>query len=59
MISALDRTGRVDDLAADLHISANTVKTHLRRIYRKLGATNRQEALGIARLHGLLLPSDD
>lgn len=54
MIEALDRTGRVDELAAELHVSANTVKTHLRRIYRKLGATNRQEALGIARLHGLL-----
>ncbi|MCU1412182.1 MAG: maltotriose-and DNA-dependent transcriptional regulator MalT [Rhodoglobus sp.] len=58
MIAALDRTGRVDELAADLHVSANTVKTHLRRIYRKLGATNRQEALGIARLHGLLQSPD-
>ena len=58
MVEALDRTGRVDELAAELHISANTVKTHLRRIYRKLGASNRQEALGIARLHGLLRSSD-
>ncbi|HTN55627.1 MAG TPA: helix-turn-helix transcriptional regulator, partial [Microbacterium sp.] len=33
------------DLAAALVISPNTVKTQLRSAYRKLGVTNRAEAL--------------
>ena len=32
-------------MAATLYISRNTVKTHLRSIYQKLGVTSRQEAL--------------
>jgi DNA-binding CsgD family transcriptional regulator len=41
----------VSQIAADLYISANTVKTHVRSIYRKLSATNRKEA--IRRVHEL------
>jgi DNA-binding NarL/FixJ family response regulator len=41
----------VGQIAADLYISANTVKTHVRSIYRKLSATNRKEA--IRRVHEL------
>src|SRR5690606_27858380 len=41
----------VGQIAADLYISANTVKTHVRSIYRKLSATNRKEAL--ERVHEL------
>jgi LuxR family transcriptional regulator, maltose regulon positive regulatory protein len=32
-------------MAATLYISVNTVKTHLRSIYRKLGASSRPEAI--------------
>ncbi|MCU1546384.1 MAG: DNA-binding response regulator [Homoserinimonas sp.] len=39
----LDKT--VSQIAAELFISANTVKTHLRSIYRKLDASNRKEAI--------------
>jgi LuxR family maltose regulon positive regulatory protein len=37
-----------------LFLSANTVKTHLRAIYRKLGAHSRDEAVSRARALDLL-----
>ncbi|MFE4544576.1 LuxR C-terminal-related transcriptional regulator [Arthrobacter sp. NPDC056727] len=40
-------------IAAKLHLSENTVKFHLRNIYRKLGATSRSEAIAMAHSHGL------
>jgi len=33
------------EIAERLYISLNTLKTHLRTIYSKLGATNRREAI--------------
>lgn len=41
----------VGQIAAELFISTNTVKTHVRSIYRKLSATSRKEA--IRRVHEL------
>ncbi|MEW2168285.1 helix-turn-helix transcriptional regulator, partial [Streptomyces sp. NPDC007084] len=38
-----------DEIAADLHLSVNTVKTHLKSVYRKLAATRRSEAVRRAR----------
>jgi len=32
-------------MAATLYVSRNTVKTHLRSIYQKLGVTSRSEAI--------------
>jgi LuxR family maltose regulon positive regulatory protein len=37
------------EIATEMYISVNTVKTHLRNIYRKLSATHRNEAVRRAR----------
>jgi LuxR family maltose regulon positive regulatory protein len=42
------------EIAAELHISANTVRTHIKRIYSKLDAHNRYEAVERAKQLGLL-----
>ena len=42
------------ELAAEMYLSVNTVKTHLRSIYRKLSATHRSEAVRRARQLGLI-----
>ncbi len=49
----LDKT--VNQIAAELFISTNTVKTHVRSIYRKLGASNRKDAVRRVRELGLHL----
>lgn len=42
------------DIAAELFVSLNTVKTHCRAIYRKLAVTDRKAAVQAARDAGLL-----
>ena len=42
------------EIAAHLYVSVNTLKSHLRHIYAKLTATNRDEAVTRARSLGLL-----
>ncbi len=42
------------EIAARLHVSPNTVKTHVARLFDKLGARRRTEALRKARELGLL-----
>jgi LuxR family maltose regulon positive regulatory protein len=44
----------LDEIAADLALSLNTVKTHLRSIYTKLGVGSRRMAVSAAEQYGLL-----
>ena len=37
---------KAGEIASDLYVSVNTVKAHLRSMYRKLGVSNRREAVG-------------
>ncbi len=42
------------EIAAAMYVSLNTVKTHTKAVYRKLGAASRSGAVQTARYHGLL-----
>jgi len=44
------------EIARELYVSVNTVRTHMRHVYDKLGAHRRLEALDRARALGLLAP---
>jgi LuxR family transcriptional regulator, maltose regulon positive regulatory protein len=47
----------VPEIAGQLYLSVNTVKTHMRNLYGKLGVHHRHEAVERARALGLLAPS--
>ena len=44
----------LDEIATDLTVSVNTVKSHVRSIYTKLGVSSRRTAVLSAHEHGLL-----
>ena len=45
------------EIARELSVSLNTVRTHMRHIFAKLGAHRRTDAVARARALGLLAPS--
>lgn len=55
-VLALVARGRTNrEIARELYLSVDTVKTHLQRLYRKLDVTNRTQAALAADRHGLRL----
>jgi LuxR family maltose regulon positive regulatory protein len=45
------------EIAAELYVSVNTVRTHMRHLYAKLGTHRRTDTVARARALGLLAPS--
>ena len=44
------------EIAGELSVSHNTVRTHMRHLYAKLGTHRRAETVALARDLGLLAP---
>ena len=45
------------EIAGELYLSVNTIRTHQRHLFQKLGARSRTQAVAQARALGLLAPS--
>jgi LuxR family maltose regulon positive regulatory protein len=54
LLTELPSMRTAEEIAATMQLSVNTVKTHIRGIYRKLEVTNRRDAVVTARRRGLL-----
>jgi LuxR family maltose regulon positive regulatory protein len=54
LLAELPSMRTTEEIAQTLFVSVNTVKTHLRGIYRKLGVRQRRDAISVARERGLL-----
>ena len=54
LLAVLPSRAKNVEIAESMGVSINTVKTRLRRLYAKLGANNRDEAIERARSRGLL-----
>lgn len=54
LLTELPSMRTTEQIADSLFVSVNTVKTHLRGIYRKLGVNHRRDAVVAARRRGLL-----
>lgn len=55
VLQCLSRGAGNKDIAAELFISENTVKVHLRNIYTKLGVSSRTEAATVALQQGVIV----
>ena len=57
VLAALARGLTYDQVGMVLDVSGNTVRTHIRKLYQKLGAASRTEAVLAAMERGVLRPS--
>jgi LuxR family transcriptional regulator, maltose regulon positive regulatory protein len=58
ILALLASGGTNKEIAANLFVTSNTVKSHLASLYRKLGVDNRRAALAAARSYGLVRQRD-
>lgn len=54
ILGLLQGSMNLSEIASELHLSRNTVKTHAQAVYRKLGASSRSQAVGLARQRALI-----
>ena len=54
VLRLLDSDRTFAEIAAELYVSRDTVKSHARRLYRRLGERTREGAVAVARERGLL-----
>ena len=54
VLRMMQGTLSLQEISTELYLSANTVKTHARAAYRKLGAHSRAEAVRLARLQSVI-----
>jgi len=59
VLAELANDATLATIAKRLSVSANTLKSQLRAIYRKLGVSGRDEAVAVARRRGLLHPGHE
>jgi LuxR family transcriptional regulator, transcriptional regulator of spore coat protein len=53
VLAELSKGDTLEEIARRLFVSRNTVKTQVRAVYRKVGATSRTEAVAWAKAAGL------
>jgi LuxR family transcriptional regulator, maltose regulon positive regulatory protein len=54
VVGLLDRALSTSQMGRSLYVSPNTIRTHLKSIYRKLGVSSRKEAVEQAHTTGLI-----
>jgi LuxR family maltose regulon positive regulatory protein len=54
VLRMLQGTMSLRDIGRELYLSPNTIKTHTRTLYRKLGVSDRKDAVARGRQHGLI-----
>jgi DNA-binding NarL/FixJ family response regulator len=54
VLASLDEGRTLRQIATELFVTRNTVKSQVRSVYRKLGVSTRDEALAVARRDRLL-----
>ncbi|MEO7122632.1 MAG: LuxR C-terminal-related transcriptional regulator [Lacisediminihabitans sp.] len=59
VLQSLMRNSSAARIAAELVVSVNTVKSQLRSVYRKLGVSNRDQAIAVALDRHLLVQRED
>jgi LuxR family maltose regulon positive regulatory protein len=55
VLRLLATSASLSEIAASLYVTRNTIKTHTRAIYAKLGVSSREDAVERARAMGLVL----
>ncbi|HEY1106508.1 MAG TPA: LuxR C-terminal-related transcriptional regulator, partial [Agromyces sp.] len=55
VLALLPSSLSASEIASELFVSTNTARSHIKSIHRKLGVTNRDEAVAAGRLAGLIV----